>query len=166
MNFKYHNANFKLLLAVLMGIVMSSCSIMNGDKEPLLRLTDLQGLWLENGTEHYVRFTEEQSDEEGFLYGREWDEDDWFETEMTYEEYLIWNREKLGHPGNGWFKYKFETTDGGLTEIHLMDNEGAEIPMVYIVSKLTDTELEYYEKEYTNFKYAFSRVVETRDVED
>ena len=30
-----------------------------------------------------------------------------------------------------------------LTEIHLMVNGGASIPKVYVVQKLTDTELEY-----------------------
>ena len=81
---------------------------------------------------------------------------------MTYEEYLIWNREELGHPGNGWFKYKFETSNKNLTEIHLMDNEGAEIPKIYIVSVLTDTDLEYYEEDHKSIKYRFSKVVETK----
>ena len=114
--------------------------------QPEYRLSDLQALWLENGTEHYVRFTTEQSDEQKYLYGREWDE-----AEEVYEE-------DLKPYGNGWFKYLFETT-GSLTEIHLMDNGGAEIPKVYVVSKLTSTELEYYEKDRKNNKFAFSKVV-------
>ena len=57
--------------------------------------------------------------------------------------------------GNGWFKYKLVKSD--LTEIHLMDNGGADIPKVYVVQKLTDTELEYRDE----FKktYYFQKVV-------
>lgn len=114
---------------------------------PEYQLSDLQGLWQENNTEHYVRFTTEQSDETGYLYGREWDE-----AEDIFEE-------DLQPQGNGWFKYLFETS-GSLTEIHLMDNGGAEIPKVYVVSKLTDTALEYYEKEQKSVKFYFTKMVE------
>lgn len=138
---------FKFLLVALAGIVLSSCSLLGGgDKEPSYQLSSLQALWLENNTQHYVRFTTEQSNETGYLYGREWDE-----AEDIYEE-------DLQPQGNGWFKYKFES-NGGLHELHLMDNGGAEIPKEYIVSKLTDTDLEYYEKDYKSIKYRFSKVV-------
>ena len=40
-----------------------------------------------------------------------------------------------------------------------MDNGGAEIPKVYVVSKLTSSELSYYEKDYTSNKFNFSKVV-------
>ena len=106
---------YYLALVALVGIAFSSCSLLGGDKNPEYRLSDLQGLWEENGTKHYVRFTTEQSDEAGYLYGREWDEaDDITEAELTPY-------------GNGWFKYQLETK-GDLHEIHLMDNQGAEIP--------------------------------------
>lgn len=138
---------FKFLLVAIAGIVLSSCSLLGGgDKEPSYQLSSLQALWLENNTQHYVRFTTEQSNETGYLYGREWDEAD-----DIYEEDLL-------PQGNGWFKYKFES-NGGLHELHLMDNGGAEIPKEYIVSKLTDTDLEYYEKDYKSIKYRFSKVV-------
>ena len=146
MNFKFQISNFKLLLAALVGIAFSSCSLLSGDKNPEFRLSDLQALWQENGTEHYVRFTTEQSDETGYLYGREWNEaDDVFE-------------EDLRPYGNGWFKYQFKST-GDLTEIHLMDNGGADIPKIYVVSKLTDTELQYYEKDRKSNSFSFSKVV-------
>lgn len=149
-------SNFKWLVLLLVGIVVTGCNMIPS-QEPLYKLTDLQALWLEKNTEHYVRFTTEQSDEAKYLYGREWDEAD-----EVYESDLLEAREALGHPGNGWFKYYFETKDGGLTEIHLMDNGGAEIPKIYVVSKLTDTDLVYYDKEYPTFKYYFSKVVETK----
>jgi len=43
-----------------------------------------------------------------------------------------------------------------------MDNEGGEIPKEYIVSKLTETELEYYEKDRKNIVYRFSKIAETK----
>ena len=148
-NFKFQISNFKFIAFAIIGIALSSCSLFGGGggNTPEYRLSDLQGLWLENNTQHYVRFTTEQSDETAYLYGREWDE-----AEDIYEEDL------MPH-GNGWFKYKFETS-GDLTEIHLMDNGGAEIPKVYVVSNLTDSDLEYYEKDHKNIKYYFSKMVE------
>ena len=141
---------FKFLLVALAGIVLSSCSLFGGgDKEPSYQLSSLQALWQENNTEHFVRFTTEQSDETSYLYGREWDE-----AEDVFEEDLL-------PYGNGWFKYKFES-NGKLTEIHLMDNGGAEIPKVYVVTKLTSTDLEYYEKDRSSNKFYFSKVVETK----
>ena len=153
--------NIKLLLVAALGVVLASCSMIGGGDKPEYRLSDLQGLWQEKNTEHFVRFTTERSDEAKYLYGREWDEADWDDPSMTAEEYLIWNREQLGYPGNGWFKYWFETT-GDLHELHLMDNQGAEIPKEYIVSKLTSTDLEYYEKDHKSSKFYFSKVVETK----
>lgn len=147
-NFKSQISNLKLLLVAILGVALSSCSMIGGGGSPEYRLSDLQGLWLQKNdtTEHYVRFTSEQSDAAGYLYGREW-----HEAEDVEEE-------DLKPYGNGWFKYKFETK-GDLTEIHLMDNGGAEIPKLYIVSKLTSTDLEYYEKDRKSNSFSFSKVV-------
>ena len=141
---------YYLALVALIGIAFSSCSLIGGgENTPEFRLGDLQGLWQETNTQHFVRFTTELSDETNYLYGREWDE-----AEDIFEEDLL-------PYGNGWFKYWFET-NGKLTEIHLMDNGGAEIPKVYVVSKLTDTDLEYYEKERTSNKFKFQKVVSVK----
>lgn len=136
----------KFVLLALLAVAFIGCNMISPEK-PEYRLSDLQGLWQENNTEHFVRFTTEQSDQTNYLYGREWDEG-----EDVYEEDLV-------PYGNGWFKYWFETS-GNLTEIHLMDNGGAEIPKVYVVSKLTDTDLEYYEKDRKNIKFYFSKIVQ------
>lgn len=128
------------------GMGLSSCQ----QNVPSYRLSDLQGLWQEINTEHFVRFTTEKSEEEilpPFFYGREWDEGD-----DVYEE-------DLKPYGNGWFKYQFQST-GDLKEIHLMDNGGAEIPKIYVVSKLTGTELEYYDKERKQLTFSFERITE------
>lgn len=142
MNSKF--SNLRWLLVAVIGITVCSCN----PNKPTFYLQDLQGLWQENNTEHFVRFTTEQSDEAGYLYGREWDE-----AEDIYEEDL------LPH-GNGWFKYLFETNNQQLTEIHLMDNGGAEIPKIYIVTKLTSTTLEYYEKDHKSISFSFQKMVE------
>lgn len=147
---------YYLALVALVGIAFSSCSLMGGDKDPSWRLSDLQGLWLENNTEHFVRFTTEQSDETGYLLGREWNED-----EDKHEEDLINQCNKDGFPGNGWFKYEFKS-DGSLTEIHFTKTGGVEIPKVYVVTKLTDTTLEYYDKKVSSSKFKFTKKVEVK----
>lgn len=114
------------ILAVI-AVVMTSC--FGPTNEPSFVEADLLGLWQEEGAEAYVRFTSEQDETGEYKYGREWDE-----SEDVYEE-------DLQQYGNGWFKYKLVKSD--LTEIHLMDNGGADIPKVYVVVKLTAAELEY-----------------------
>lgn len=148
---------YYLAICVIVSLTLTGCFGGSSNNTPAYSLSDLQGLWQENNTEHFIRFTTEQSDEAGFLYGREWHED-----EDVIEQDLINSREELGHPGNGWFKYEFKTSDGDLTEIHLMDNGGAEIPKIYVVSILNDSELSYYEKDKENWKYSFTKVVETK----
>lgn len=140
--------SIQILFLAFVAVALASCDMFN-KTTPSYQLSDLQGLWQENNTEHYVRFTTEQSEETGYLYGREWDEAE----DITEDDLLP--------KGNGWFKYLFETT-GSLTEIHLMDNGGAEIPKVYVVTTLTDTELSYYEKDHKSIKFSFSKVVVTK----
>ena len=140
--------SIQFLFLAFVAVALASCDMFN-KTTPSYQLSDLQGLWQRNNTEHYVRFTKEQSDETGYLYGREWDEAE----DITEDDLLP--------KGNGWFKYLFETT-GSLTEIHLMDNGGAEIPKVYVVTVLTDTELSYYEKEHKSIKFNFTKVVTTK----
>lgn len=148
---------YHLALCAIVSLTLTACFGDLSNNTPAYSISDLQGLWQENNTEHFIRFTTEQSDEAGFLYGREWHED-----EDVIEQDLIDSREELGHPGNGWFKYEFKTSDGDLTEIHFMDNGGAEIPKIYVVSILNDSELSYYEKDKENWKYSFTKVVETK----
>ena len=141
----FRKSALRLLFFALAGAAMTGCI---PTTQPTFYLHDLQGLWQENNTEHYVRFTTEQSDEPGYLYGREWDE-----AEDICEE-------DLQPHGNGWFKYLFETDNQKLTEIHLMDNGGAEIPKIYVVTKLNSTTLEYYEKDHKAITFRFQKMVE------
>lgn len=123
---------------------MTSCFGPNPPEVIKFKEADLLGLWQETGTEAYVRFTSEKDDTGEYKYGREWDEsEDIFESDLLPY-------------GNGWFKYKLVQSD--LTEIHLMDNGGAEVPKVYVVTKLTDTELQY--KDNFGTTHSFDKVVE------
>ena len=151
--------SIQFLFLAFVAVALASCDMFN-KTTPSYQLSDIQALWQRNNTQEFVRFTTEQSDETGYLLGREWDESEWYD-EGSYEDFLIEQRNKQGYPGNGWFKYQFKST-GDLTEIHLMDNGGAEIPKIYVVSKLTDTDLVYYEKEYPSIKFNFTKVVTTK----
>ena len=131
-----------ILFSVLAGLamVMISCQ---ADK-PTFQEADLLGLWQEEGKEAFVRFTAEADTTGEYKYGCEWDEsEDVFENDLT--KY-----------GNGWFKYKLVKSD--LTEIHLMDNGGADIPKVYTVLNLTEDALQY--KDDRGVTTTFAKVVE------
>lgn len=124
----------------LIALSMSSCK---KEADVSFDEANLLGLWQESGTEAFVRFTAEKDSTGQYKYGREWDEAD----EVKEEDLVPY--------GNGWFKYKLLKAD--LTEIHLMDNGGAEIPKVYTVEKLTDSELVYvddYKKSHSLLKIA------------
>jgi hypothetical protein len=128
------------ILAVI-ALVMTSC--FNHDNTPTFAERDLLGLWQEDGTEAFVRFTTEQDETGEYKYGREWDEsEDIFESDLLPY-------------GNGWFKYKLVQSD--LTEIHLMDNGSADIPKIYQVVKLNAGKLQY--KDAQGKTYHFSKVV-------
>lgn len=137
------------LILMWVVVTMASCFGTGGNSEPTFSQSDLyshDGLWQEENTKHYVRFTSEKADTATYLYGREWDEaEDVFESDLV--KY-----------GNGWFKYQLVQTN--LTEIHLMDNGGAAVPKVYVVTMLTNSRLEYYDKGLQSAKYKFNKVSE------
>ena len=124
----------------IVAMVMISCQ---SDK-PTFQEADLLGLWQEDGTEAFVRFTAEKDSTGEYKYGREWDESD----DMSESDLKLY--------GNGWFKYKLVKSD--LTEIHLMDNGGADIPKVYTVLNLTEDALQY--KDDRGVTTTFAKVVE------
>ena len=139
----------QLYILVVLAASMTSCMGLND--EPTFVEADLLGLWAEGSANyndtipvHFVHFTKEQDPTGEYKYGRQWNE-----REDIYEEDLV-------PYGNGWFKYKLVKSD--LTEIHLMDNGDAEVPKVYVVTKLTDTELQY--KDNVGTTHSFDKVVE------
>ena len=130
----------RIALVAMVGAVVASCSL---GTEPTFQENDLLGLWQEDGKGAFVRFTAEKDSTGVYKYGCEWNEEEGV-SESDLTKY-----------GNGWFKWKLVKAD--LTEIHLMENGGAELPKVYTVSKLTDTELQYKD----DFKnvHSFQKVV-------
>lgn len=149
-------SKIKLILIAVIGMALGGCNF-GHTNDPTFEMNDLYGYWLQDNTEHYVRFTNELSDENPYRYGYEWDEAD-----EVFESDVLKEREDVGRPGNGWFKYWLEEK-GDLHEIHLMSNDGAEIPKEYIVAVLTDDRLEYYEKDNKNHRTCFSRVVKSNN---
>ncbi len=137
---------YMALIAVI-GLALTSCEPAQKD----FYLSDLQGTWRRDNSNEYWHYTAEQSDENPYLLGREWDLDD----DVTEQDRLD-QRQRDGFPGNGWFKYWLETS-GKLTEIHFMDNGGAEIPKVYILTTLTSTKMAYYEKDQKSNKFSFTK---------
>ena len=130
----------RIALVAMVGAVVASCSL---GTEPTFQENDLLGLWQEDDKEAFVRFTAEKDSTGVYKYGCEWNEGEGvFESDLT--KY-----------GNGWFKWKLVKAD--LTEIHLMENGGADIPKVYTVRKLTDTEL-LYEDDFKNY-HSFQKMV-------
>ena len=124
-----------VFLSVLAVIALTMTSCWNVP-EVVIDEADLLGLWskddatgLDSVPVEFVRFTDELDPTREYKYGRQWNE-----SEDIYEEDLV-------PYGNGWFKYKLVKSD--LTEIHLMDNGGADIPKVYVVVKLNEYELQY-----------------------
>jgi len=145
-NLKSQISRFKFLLVALVGIGLCSCK----QEATSFLQSDLQGLWQENGTKHYIRFLAEQSTvKTEYCWGYEWDETD--EETAVYEEDV-----KADQYGNGWFMYRLNKDE--LLEIHKMSGgDWADIPKTYIVTVLSSTTLTYYPKGYTNEKTSFTK---------
>ena len=57
---------FYWTLFVFVSIAFNSCSLFGGggkSNDPNFQISDLQGLWEENHTQHYVRFTADRAEE-------------------------------------------------------------------------------------------------------
>ena len=137
----------KFVLLALLAVAFIGCNMISPEK-PEYRLSDLQGLWQNDQYDTWhVRFTADAADQVNYFWGCEWGD---YGDDVT-EEDLVFH-------GDGWFKYRLNEDE--LLEIHKMDQGWADIPKVYIVTKLTDTDLEYYEKDHKNIKFKFAKVVE------
>lgn len=146
MNFKFKILDFRFLIVALIGIAFSAC----GPKEPIeYSLSDLQGLWLENGTEHFMRFTTDAADslKTGYLWGYEWDEGD-----GTEEADL--SKPDMYH-GNSWFIYSLE--DQKWLQINAMSIGSGMIPETYVITILNSSTFEYYKDGYKNEKQTYTK---------
>ena len=140
---------FRLVLMALVSIAFIGCEMFNKKDDPLSQ-TALHGLWLEEGTQHYMRFLTQKADTATFEWGKEWD----VAQKVT--------EDRLKDYGNGWFKYelKYVNKQNKMTQIHMMDNGGAEIPQVYIVTPLNNKRLEFYKEGYSKEKQYYNKVIE------
>lgn len=127
-----------LALIAIIGFVFSSCD----KKQTEFLLSDLQGKWVEDNTTHYVVYTTDAADIAGFFWGKEWTEPEKREEQLPYH-------------GNGWFKYQLDGTS--LKQLNVMNNEGATIPKYYTVQSLSSTNMVYYEEDFKNTKYKFTK---------
>lgn len=135
---------FIAFAAIALACLVSSCGMLNTEQS--YAASDLMGLWVEDGTQAYTRFMGTKDDTGEYYIGCEWDEAD-----DKHEEDLI-------YMGNGYFKWKLVVTQ--LTEIHLMDNGGSNIPKVYTITTLTSGTLVY--KDDAGVRKTFSKVVTTK----
>lgn len=138
--------SIQFLFLSFVAVALASCDMFNKNT-PSYSLSDLQGKWLEDGTQHYVRFTTESAADlkAGYLWGYEWDL-----AEEVDEEYVLDDKH-----GNGWFMYQLSADE--LLEINQMNQGWADIPKVYIVTALTSSKLTYYLKGYKNEKVSFTK---------
>ena len=136
-------------MAVAVAVVLTGCEVFNKQTEPFSQ-ADLHGLWLEEGTQHYVRFMAQKADTATYEWGKEWDE-----AERVTEERLV-------DYGNGWFKYelKYKDKQNKLSQIHMMDNGGVDIYQISIVTVLNSNRLEFYKDGHPKEKQYFNKVNE------
>lgn len=108
--------------------------------------SDLHGKWQEEDKNAYVKFTVELDTvsnlkDRKYHWGYEWDEGDGvYEKDVLNERY-----------GNGWFVYALDGDQ--LTQAHMMSNKGADIPKVYTVTVLTNSDLKFQDSEKVNHSY-------------
>jgi len=138
---------FSWMLIALVGIAFSSCEGF-GKKQTEFYLSDLQGLWVQDGTQDHSRYTAENAGnvKPGYLWGRSWDEaDDVHESDLVPY-------------GNGWFMYRLAGNE--LLKIEQMDGEWADIPKRYTLTLLTGSKMTYHPKEYSKEKVSFTKQTE------
>jgi hypothetical protein len=98
--------SIQFLFLAFVAAALASCDMFNKNT-PSYSLSDLQGKWLEDGTQHYVRFTTESAADlkTGYLWGYEWDLDDSQGLEVLESDVLA------DKHGNGWFMYQLSADE-------------------------------------------------------
>lgn len=141
---------YYVLLAAFVGMALSSCSLLGGDKETSYKPSDLQGKWVEDGTLHYICFSTESASSlrEGYYWGYEWHEDD--PAGAVYEQDVLQDRY-----GNGWFMYNVAQSEW--LQINQSNDGWMEVPQVYTITELNATHCTYYKKGYKNEKQYYTK---------
>lgn len=131
-------------------IVVAAVLIGCNPKEPIeYSLSDMQGLWKEDGTEHFMRFTTDAADslKTGYLWGYEWDEGDGTEERDLFEPDMKY--------GNSWFIYRLEGEKWYQT--NTMSIGSGVIPETYVITTLNKSTFEYYKEGYKNEKQTYTK---------
>jgi len=131
-------------------IVVAAVLIGCNPKEPIeYSLSDMQGLWKEDGTEHFMRFTTDAADslKTGYLWGYEWDEGDGTEERDLFEPDMKY--------GNSWFIYSLEGEKW--LQINAMSIGSGVIPETYVITTLNKSTFEYYKEGYKNEKQTYTK---------
>lgn len=104
----------------------------------------LVGYWqnVENPNWYKAYYDDEDEDEAGVFWGKEWDE-----TDGVMEEDLSWH-------GNGWYKWQRTTT--GVVERYRMEINESEVPYIYKL-KIKDNTMEVVDIS-RNKTYHFIRI--------
>ena len=141
---------FLWMLIAFVGIAFSSCEGFN-KKQTEFFLKDLQGYWLEDGTQVHARYTTESAgtiNNLAYLWGYSWDEaDDVYEADVIADKY-----------GNGWFKYHL-TVEGQLLRIEQMNGQWSDIPKPYTMTVLTGSKMTYHPKDYPKEKVNWTKLL-------
>lgn len=123
-----------LTLGIVLMLVVTGCKKKDEVKDPE---TMLVGYWQRSNTKEYIRFMRDNKEmKDGYYLGYEWNENqDVYESDLW--DYM--------YHGNSWFEWytTVDKKDNKLTQIHLMDNGGADIPKVYTITTLTETTLSF-----------------------
>lgn len=114
------------------------------------------GLWQEAHNPQWYKAYYDDAAEDGYYWGKEWQEnDDVFEEDLVYH-------------GNGWFKWKREKNE--LIELHVMTVSKAVVPKRWNIKikkckmsdsraiKLDADSIIFSEKEFSANKYRFGRI--------
>lgn len=149
------NHVFMLLVAAFITVIFTGCSGMFNNPTVYTE-SDVVGLWQLDGTQEFIRFTLEKGQGElmestlaaykDYYVGCEWDEaDDVYESSLLYL-------------GNGYFFWKIVTDE--MTQIALMDNHGADIPVLYTINSITNGTMTLTTKSGKTLRY--TKMVETK----
>lgn len=151
----------KYFFLALVSVALTGCFGFGGSDvtEPKMNIQHLYsngGLWLEDGTQTFFRFTDSIAPRTGYYWGWEWDE-----AEDIYEADVIADKDNTG---NGKFYYTIKTGSPNdvLEEIELMNISSAQGTLQYGVTKLTEDELCYYNKDNTSETHTLHKMAEAK----
>jgi hypothetical protein len=117
--------------AIVLAVAIMALSGCKKDKEIGTR-SQLIGRW--QCDKEYIVFYDESAEDEGYAWGKEWDEADEMESDLDGEDYH----------GNGWFKWK--KGDDYIRVALMMSISEANPALDWTLNTLTDSEMSLAQK--------------------